>query len=267
MRYRLDIAYDGTDFHGWASQPDLRTVQGILEEWIGKVLRLDAPVSLTCAGRTDTGVHARGQVAHLDLPDDAPVDTLQRRLRRVLPTDIVVRSVRPAPDGFDARFSALWRRYVYRLDDSGSPDPLHRTTVVRSEPLDVDAMHDAAQLLIGLRDFAPFCKRRDGASTIRTLLEARCERREGLVECTIRADAFCHSMVRSLMGALTAVGTGRRDAAWLETTAARTTRANDVLVMPPHGLCLEEVAYPTDDALATRAREARSRRDEDAHES
>ena len=134
-RWRLDLAYDGTDFAGWARQPGLRTVQGELETWVTQVLRLPAPVALVCAGRTDTGVHARGQVAHVDLPAEAlPADgstgsgaTLTRRLHRVLPPDLVVRSVRPAPEGFDARFAALWRRYVYRLSDGGAPlDPLHR---------------------------------------------------------------------------------------------------------------------------------------------
>lgn len=261
-RFRLDIAYEGSGFHGWATQPDLRTVQGTLEEWIPKVLRLPHPTPLTCAGRTDTGVHARGQVAHVDLPTDTDAPTLQRRLRRVLPSDVVVTDVRPAPPGFDARFSAVWRRYIYRLDDSGTPDPLYRNMVVASAPLDVDAMHDAAQELVGLRDFAPFCKRREGATTIRTLLEVRCERVGPLVECTIRADAFCHSMVRSLMGAFTAVGSGRRDAAWLREVATLCERANAVQVMPAHGLCLEEVAYPADAELAARAEQARSRREE-----
>lgn len=267
-RLRLDLAYDGSGFHGWAAQPGLRTVQGVLEHWITTVLRLDAPAAVTCAGRTDAGVHARGQVAHVDLPaavDGDVAEVLARRLRRVLPEDVVVRAVRPAPPGFDARFAAIWRRYVYRLDDSAAPDPLLRSMIVRSVPLDVAAMHAAAQQLVGLRDFAPFCKRREGATTIRTLLEVRCERSgdaaRGVVACTIRADAFCHSMVRSLMGALTEVGSGRRDAAWLAGVAAQSSRANDVPVLPAHGLCLEEVAYPDDAALAARVAEARARRD------
>lgn len=260
MRWRLDIAYDGRDFAGWAAQPGLRTVQGTLEEWIPKVLRIPEPTPLTCAGRTDAGVHARGQVAHVDLPEDAAVDTLQRRLRRVLPGDVVVTAVRPAPPGFDARFAAIWRRYIYRLDDSGTPDPLVRGMVVATDPIDVAAMHDAAQQLLGLRDFAPFCKRREGATTLRTLLEVSCQRVGPIIECTIRADAFCHSMVRSLMGAFTAVGTGRRDAGWLAETAALPARAHGVQVMPAHGLCLEEVAYPPDEELDARVRTARARR-------
>lgn len=270
MRYRLDIAYDGSGFSGWARQPGLRTVQGTLEEWVAKVLRLEAPVPFTCAGRTDAGVHARGQVAHVDLPDDlvAPVrhgeidvaDALRRRLARALPDDVVVRAVTVAPAGFDARFSAVWRRYCYRIADAQAPDPLVRGTVVRwPDALDVDAMNAAAAELLGLRDFAAFCKRREGATTIRTLQELRAERLpDGTLATTVRADAFCHSMVRSLMGALTAVGSGRRDLVWLTATRDRTERSNDTRVMPAHGLVLEEVGYPDDAHLAARAAEARA---------
>lgn len=272
MRYRLDIAYDGAGFAGWATQPGLRTVQGTLEEWVTKVLRLGSPVALTCAGRTDAGVHARGQVAHLDLPDGyaAPVrhgegdvaPTLQRRLARALPDDVVVSRVGVAPDGFDARFSAVWRRYCYRIADARPPDPLTRGTVVAwPDALDVDAMNAAADQLLGLRDFAAFCKRRQGATTIRELQVLRTERgADGVLTTTVRADAFCHSMVRSLMGALTAVGSGRRDLAWLEATLAARVRSNDTRVMPAHGLVLEEVGYPADAELAQRAAAARATR-------
>ncbi|MFX4272282.1 tRNA pseudouridine synthase A [Propionibacteriaceae bacterium Y1685] len=279
-RLRLDVAYDGTDFTGWATQPGLRTVQGELERWITTVLRLPAPARLTCAGRTDAGVHARGQVAHLDLDptalprpqrrneDDHDVSTLlARRLARVLPGDLVVRSVATAPPGFDARFSAIWRRYVYRLWDADQgPDPLLRRHLAVTGPLDLDRINTAASGLIGLRDFAPFCKRRDGATTIRTLLELEAHRRTegdlpGLVELTVRADAFCHSMVRSLTGALVAVGTGQRSQDWLTAQAAHTVRANQVSVMPAAGLTLEEVGYPADHRLAERAGEARAVRE------
>lgn len=261
-RWRLDISYDGRDFSGWAAQPGLRTVQGVLEDWIPKVLRLPEPAPLTCAGRTDAGVHARGQVAHVDIPVERDPAHLLRRLGRVLPDDLVVRDVRVVPDTFDARFAAIWRRYIYRLDDSGTPDPLRRGAVVATGPLDVAAMNGAAPLLLGLRDFAPFCKRRDGATTIRTLLDLHADRTPaGLIEVTVRADAFCHSMVRSLMGALVAVGSGRRDAAWLERTAAEPARAGSVFVMPAHGLCLEEVGYPPPEEWAARSGQARSFRD------
>ncbi|WP_026928258.1 tRNA pseudouridine(38-40) synthase TruA [Granulicoccus phenolivorans] len=261
-RWRLDIAYDGRDFSGWAAQPGLRTVQGVLEEWIPRVLRLTEPTPLTCAGRTDAGVHARGQVAHLELPADRDPEHLRRRLARVLPDDLVVRAVTVVPDSFDARFAAIWRRYIYRLDDTGAPDPLRRGSVVATRPLDVAAMNEAATTLLGLRDFAPFCKRRDGATTIRTLLDLQAERvPSGLIEFTVRADAFCHSMVRSLMGAMVAVGSGRRDRAWLERTAAAPARAGSVFVMPAHGLCLEEVGYPPAQQWAERSARARSFRD------
>ncbi len=263
-RWRLDIAYDGTDFSGWARQPDRRTVQGVLEHRLGQVLRLPETPALTCAGRTDAGVHARGQVAHVDLPADAPVDTLPRRLRRVLPPDVVVTRVVPAPAGFDARFSAQWRRYVYRLaDEACVPDPLLRGHIapVRGV-LDLDALGAAGAELVGLRDFAAFCKPREGATTIRNLLECISTRRTafpgaGTVEVTVRADAFCHSMVRSLIGALVAVGTGRRDLAWLREVRDSPVRHPSVTVMPAAGLTLEEVGYPPDDALTDRAAAAR----------
>ncbi|QGF22708.1 tRNA pseudouridine(38-40) synthase TruA [Raineyella fluvialis] len=267
-RWRLDIAYDGASFSGWAAQPGRRTVQGELEHWIGQVLRLGSAATLTVAGRTDAGVHARGQVAHVDLPDDAPVDTLLRRLRRVLPADVVVRDVRPAPAGFDARFAAQWRRYVYRLADARSfADPLLRGHVARIRgTLDLAALDAAGRELLGLRDFAAFCKPREGATTIRTLLECSAARHDaaasdGTVEVTVRADAFCHSMVRSLIGALTAVATGQRDLDWLRGVRDATSRQSSILVMPAHGLTLEEVGYPADDELAARAERARAVRE------
>ena len=267
-RWRLDIAYDGANFSGWAAQPGRRTVQGELETWIPRVLRLGEPTPLTVAGRTDAGVHARGQVAHVDLPDDIDTSSMLRRLARVLNPDVVVRSIRPVPGEFDARFSALWRRYVYRLwDESSRPDPLTRFHVasVRGH-LDLDRLNMAGDSLLGLHDFAAFCKYREGATTIRTLLDCHAERLEdpcGTIEVTVRADAFCHSMVRSLIGALTAVASGRRGQHWLDEVAASTSRASSVLVMPARGLTLEEVGYPAEEDLAERAAQARSRRSHD----
>lgn len=267
-RWRMDIAYDGANFSGWAAQPDRRTVQGELETWIPRVLRLGEPTPLTVAGRTDAGVHARGQVAHVDLPDDIDTSSILRRLARVLNPDVVVRSIRPVPGEFDARFSALWRRYVYRLwDESSRPDPLTRFHVasVRGH-LDLDRLNMAGDSLLGLHDFAAFCKYREDATTIRTLLDCHAERLDdpcGTIEVTVRADAFCRSMVRSLIGALTAVASGRRDQHWLDEVAASTSRASSVLVMPACGLTLEEVGYPADEDLAERAARARSRRSHD----
>ncbi len=271
VRFRLDLAYDGTAFSGWAAQPGLRTVQGELETWIPRVLRLDTATPLTVAGRTDAGVHARGQVAHVDLPpsiedgrhgtvDTAPL--LFRRLARVLPEDIVVRSVRRAPEGFDARFGALWRRYCYRIwDAADQADPLLRHHVARvRHALDVTAMHDAGQVLLGLHDFGAFCKPREGATTIRTLADLTVTRAAGMIAVEVRADAFCHSMVRSLVGALVAIGEGSRSSAWLDGLVDRPVRAGDIHVMAPHGLTLEEVGYPPDADLPARVADARARR-------
>jgi len=264
-RFRLDLGYDGTAFHGWAAQDGLRTVQGELESWITRTLRLAEPASLVCAGRTDAGVHARGQVAHLDLETDDPGDvasTLERRLRRALPEDLVVYGVSVAPAGFDARFAAIWRRYAYRLAD-GPLDPLLRTTTTRvRSQVDVDLLNAAAAPLLGLHDFAAFCRAREGATTIRELQLLDAGRlRDGRVEIEVRADAFCHSMVRSLVGALVEVATGRRDAAWLAGLVDAGERSGEVPVMPPGGLVLEEVGYPADEELATRAQASRARRE------
>ncbi|KRC64748.1 pseudouridine synthase [Aeromicrobium sp. Root236] len=263
MRLRLDLSYDGTNFRGWAVQPGLRTVQGEVEAAIAMILRLPRSAQLTCAGRTDAGVHARGQVAHVDL-DDVDPGHLERRLRRLLPDDIVLRSLTVAPDGFDARFAALERRYAYRMFDGPTgPDPLTRTSVVRwPRRLDVDAMNAASERLLGHHDFASFCKKREGATTIRTLRELSTVRSGDNLETTVRADAFCHSMVRSLMGLLVAVGERRYEPEWTDEVLAKATRDARVMVMPPHGLVLEQVVYPDDAGLAARAAESRRRRDE-----
>jgi tRNA pseudouridine38-40 synthase len=262
VRLRLDLSYDGARFHGWAAQPGQRTVQGEVEAAVATVLGPETPVALTCAGRTDAGVHARGQVAHVDLDDAVDVELLARRLRSLLPDDIGLRALTPAPAGFDARFSALERRYVYRLCDRGPSDPLARGHVVHwPRELDVEAMNAAAPPLLGEHDFAAFCKKREGATTIRTLLALHSDRRDDRVlETTVRADAFCHSMVRSLMGTLVAVGEHRFAPDWAASVLASGIRDARVRVMPARGLVLEEVVYPPDDALAERASQARRRR-------
>jgi len=278
VRLRLDLAYDGTDFAGWALQPGLRTVQGVLEAALATVLRTDGPPRVTVAGRTDSGVHARGQVAHVDIPagllaasrgrTDRPVEeALLGRLGGVLPSDLVLHALTRAPDGFDARFSALGRRYTYRIcDDAARRDPLARAHVLwHRRALDVDAMAAAARPLVGRHDFASYCKPREGATTIRTLEAFAWSRPAdgpdaGLVVATVQADAFCHSMVRSLVGASLAGGEGRSGAGWPAELLARRRRDAGVHVVAARGLTLEEVGYPSDDQLAARAAQTRARR-------
>jgi tRNA pseudouridine38-40 synthase len=262
VRARIDLGYDGTDFAGWARQPGQRTVQGALEEALAVVLRVPAGAqvrpTVTVAGRTDAGVHARGQVAHGDfgaLPS-------ARWLNSTLPPDVRVHAVRPAPAGFDARFSALGRRYSYRICDSRTVDPLRRRdTLDWPRRLDDEAMNAAAEQLCGEHDFAAYCKRREGATTIRRLLRLRWERDPvGALVATVEADAFCHSMVRALVGALVAVGEGRKHSDWPAQVLAAGARDSGVLVVPAHGLCLEEVRYPPDAQLAARSEVTRRMR-------
>ncbi len=262
VRLRLDLAYNGTEFAGWAAQPGLRTVQQTVEDALAVGLRLTQPARLTVAGRTDAGVHARGQVAHVDVPDEAwgaATDSV-RSLAGLLPRDVRVRSVAPAPPGFDARFSALSRVYAYRVCDSTSgPDPVRRHEVLWvRRPVDVERMNDAAASLRGLHDFAAFCRRRPDASTIRTLLALDWARAaDGTVVATVEADAFCHSMVRALVGAMLAVGDGSRPVEWPGQVLAGGVRDSAVQVVGPQGLTLEVVRYPADDDLAARADETR----------
>lgn len=259
LRLRLNLSYDGSAFHGWASQPGLSTVQQTVQEALWRALALAQPPLLTVAGRTDAGVHARGQVAHLDVPADAwaaAARVAERRLARILPPTIRVSSIGPAPAGFDARFSALWRRYSYRVcDDPALADPLRRhDTLWYGRPLDLELMNEAALACLGEHDFAAFCRRREGATTIRTLLRLDWARTEpGVAVATVCADAFCHNMVRALSGALLSVGDGTRPPGWLRDVLAARQRDPAVRVAPPHPLCLEEVGYPPPADMAARA--------------
>ena len=288
VRLRIDLGYDGTEFSGWARQPGRRSVQGELEAALGTVLRLPEPPQLTVAGRTDAGVHARGQVAHVDVPlalimqigatasvggcaylhdheGSARLERLMRSLNGVLPREVRLRAVRFAPPGFDARFSALSRRYSYRVAD-GYLDPLRRhDTLAHPRVLDVDAMNAAALSLLGEHDFAAFCRPREGATTVRRLLAFDWLREDtgvdaGVVVARVEADAFCHSMVRALVGALLAVGEGRREIGWPASVLAAEVRDSAVMVVAAHGLTLEEVRYPDDAKLAERAITTRRRR-------
>ena len=257
MRVRLDIAYDGTDFSGWAVQPGLRTVCGVLQAGLSTVLR--TPVTLTVAGRTDAGVHAGGQVAHCDVAaavlPEVP-QRLVRRLARYLPADVRVRELRVVPPSFDARFSALRRHYVYRLTTAlHGAEPLRaRDTVAWPHPLDLPRMQEASTLLLGEHDFAAFCRRRAGASTVRGLQRLQWTAHPGdLVTVQVSADAFCHSMVRSVVGALLTVGEQRRDREWIAELLTLPARSSAVVVAPAHGLSLMAVDYPAEDELAARA--------------
>lgn len=273
MRLRIDLAYDGTGFRGWARQPGLRTVQGVVEEALSRVLGGQA--RLVVAGRTDAGVHATGQVAHLDLTDAqadrvlrsraGTVDALAHRVNGVLGAypDVWIHRTSVAPVGFDARFSPVWRRYEYRLaDDLARYDPLERarTTTVRGR-LDVESMDRAARSLIGLHDFAAYCKPRPEATTIRTLLGFSWQRDDkGVLIANVRADAFCHSMVRALVGACVAVGSGRLSVDEAATIRDEGERVSAVKVLAARGLTLVEVGYPEITELAGRADATRARR-------
>ena len=277
MRLRLDVAYDGTNFSGWTKQPGLRTVQGELETALATVFqRHGEPPTLTVAGRTDAGVHAVGQVAHLDLTrlqlaslderrGQSGAESLARRLNGIagLSSDVVVLASMLAPEGFDARFSAVWRRYEYRVGDASiARNPLLRGHVL-SYPavLDLEAMDAAARALLGLHDWATYCKPREGSTTIRTLQEFSWRRLDdGHLLAEVRADAFCHSMVRSLVGACLAVGEGKLSPTDVVLLRDAEERTSAFKVAPAKGLTLVEVGYPPDKELATRALQTRARR-------
>ncbi|WP_349269723.1 tRNA pseudouridine synthase A [Mycolicibacterium parafortuitum] len=266
VRLRLDVAYDGTDFAGWATQAGQRTVAGVIDEALSTVFR--TPVVTRAAGRTDSGVHATGQVAHVDVPADAlrhayprtvrpgeaEFGPLVRRLGRMLTEDVRVRGIARAAPGFDARFSALRRHYVYRLCTApyGAEPAEARFVTAWPRPLDVDAMAAAAHNLLGLHDFAAFCRHRAGATTIRELQRLDCVRDGDRISVHVSADAFCWNMVRSLVGALLAVGEGRRDAPWMSALLGCPRRSSDFAAAPARGLTLVGVDYPADEDLAAR---------------
>ncbi|RRD35690.1 tRNA pseudouridine synthase A [Leucobacter sp. OH2974_COT-288] len=333
IRIRLDIAYDGTDFKGWATQPGLRTVQQEIETALSTVLRRPAsePVQLTVGGRTDAGVHARGQVAHCDITaaefaalckDTSTPANRARRVNGVLQrqnaSDILIADITEVPAEFDARFGALWRRYEYRV---AGPvvDPLaRRFTATAKRTPQLELLQQAAAELVGLRDFGAFCKAREGATTIRNLTEfswraehnldprsgtapgtgasteagstatgASTEASAGTAGASsdaefsasagtaagtgaaaspvcvahIQADAFCHSMVRALIGACVAVATGRITLERLREIRDAAERSSEFTVMPAHGLSLEEIAYPASSELAARVAQTRARRE------
>jgi tRNA pseudouridine38-40 synthase len=241
-RMRLVVAYDGAPFSGFARQRDRRTVQGELEAALARLARRAVPT--VGAGRTDAGVHARGQVVHADVPPRLDPERVRRALNGGLGPAIVVREADWAPPGFDARQSARRRTYVYRVDDSGDPDPLVRGFVLAwPRPLDLPRMREAARPLLGAHDFAAFCRSRSGATTTRRLRSLGIRRLRGLVEVRLVADAFCWQMVRGIVGHLLLVGDGRRDPASTVTILHGGDRSRAGNIAPPHGLVLEAVSY------------------------
>ncbi|CAN2243785.1 tRNA pseudouridine(38-40) synthase TruA [Candidatus Planktophila versatilis] len=259
-RLRLDIAYDGTHFFGWATQPGHRTLQDLIEEAISRISQTN--IDSIVAGRTDAGVHATGQVIHVDVPDamfdrDLTYLDLRYKLNRILDEDVRIMNVSDAPQGFHARFSALRRYYSYKiLDNNDVIAPLSRHDVASwYRPLDADRMNEASALLLGHHDFAAFCKFKVGGTTIRTLEKYEWHRSdEGLLVADVVADAFCYSMVRNLVGAVVCVADGRQSPAWIAQLLANKERVSDSLVFPARGLTLYQVDYPNNDQLLERAK-------------
>ena len=259
-RLRLDIAYDGTHFFGWATQPGHRTLQDLIEEAISRISQTN--IDSIVAGRTDAGVHATGQVIHVDVPDamferELTYLDLRYKLNRILDEDVRIMNVSDAPQGFHARFSALRRYYSYKiLDNNDVIAPLSRHDVASwYRPLDSERMNEASALLLGHHDFAAFCKFKVGGTTIRTLEKYEWHRSEdGLLVADLVADAFCYSMGRNLVGAVVCVADGRQSPGWIAQLLANKERVSDSLVFPARGLTLYQVDYPNNDQLLERAK-------------
>lgn len=263
LRLRLDIAYDGTNFYGWAIQPEIRTVQASVEDALSLIAR--HRVETIVAGRTDAGVHATGQVIHVDVPETLSLDDLGYKLNRLLDQDIRVMAVAIAPPAFHARFSALRRYYSYQILDANKPvPPLARLDVVPwYRPLDIGTMNEASALLLGEHDFAAFCKFREGSTTIRTLEKFSWRRDDaGYLIAEVIADAFCYSMVRNLVGAVVSVADARFEPQWIRALLENRERVSDSMVFPARGLTLYQVDYPSDAQLLERAKVTFGRRDE-----
>lgn len=256
VRVRMTIAYDGTGFHGFAENRDVRTVGGELGRALETVLR--HPVDLIVAGRTDAGVHAWGNVVSFDAErDDVDLVAVQRHLNAMLGPAIVVRSAEVAVSGFDARRSALARRYRYTVLNRPVPDPfLARTAWHVEEPLDLSVLRLACDPIIGEHDFSSFCRvprRIPDASLVRRVYDARwVDLGDGLLRFDIGASSFCQQMVRALVGTMVPMGAGRRRAGEMAAILRGRDRGLADRVAPPHGLCLWEVVYPGDGATPPR---------------
>ncbi|MEX1209189.1 MAG: tRNA pseudouridine(38-40) synthase TruA [Acidimicrobiia bacterium] len=245
--YRIDLAYDGSGFHGYATNPGVRTVQEELDRALATVL--GSKVSTTVAGRTDAGVHASSQVVSFEAGEGLDTDRIGRSLNAMLGPEVVLRSVSVAPDGFDARFSAVSRTYRYFVDDRPAADPLRRHTVWHIEaPLDTEAMIAAAATFIGEHDFASFCRSDDGKTAVRRVTSAAWWREEdpgtrGLLVFEISANAFCHQMVRSLVALSVEIGRGKVPVSAIPQIFEARDRNAARGAAPPHGLVLWGVGY------------------------
>jgi len=250
VRVRLTVAYDGSGFHGFAANEGVRTVAGELADAIRRVLHLDEPIGLTCAGRTDKGVHALGQVVTFDVVDGTDVVELARRVNRIVGPQIAVRDPLVVPDTFDARFSAVSRTYRYVIWNRPEPDPFRAGRAWHvAAPLDLAVLRLACDPFIGEHDFSAFCRaatRTDGTPAPlrrRVLTAAWATGAPGELVFTITATSFCHQMVRSIVGTMVEVGLGRRSAGELVRVIASGDRANAGRLAPSEGLYLAEVAY------------------------
>jgi tRNA pseudouridine38-40 synthase len=264
LRLKIKLAYDGTNFSGWAKQPDRRTVQEEFEKAFATIVRHQCESIV--AGRTDAGVHATAQIIHVDVPENTDLADLAYRLNRLLDTDLRVLEIEVAPEGFHARFSALRRHYQYQIVDANKAiNPLDRYDRASwYRPLDLARLNEASALLLGEHDFAAFCKYREGATTIRTLETFQWERKEdGLLVAQVVADAFCYSMVRNLVGSAVCVAEGRFEPSWIAEMLANRERISDSMVFPAEGLTLVQVDYPNNAQLLARAALTISRRGED----
>ena len=266
LRLRIDLAYDGTNFSGWGKQPDRRTVQEEVEKALTTATQ--SKIETIVAGRTDAGVHATGQVIHVDVPDTLNLDDLSYKLNRMLDTDVRVMKVAVVNGPFNARFSALRRHYTYKiLDGNQTISPLDRLDVASwYRVLDVDLMNQASALMLGSHDFAAYCKFREGSTTVRNLQRFEWRRDSaGFLIGDVVADSFCYSMVRNLVGAVVCVADGRFGPEWIEQTLANKVRISDSLVFPACGLTLRQVDYPTDDQLLEQAKVMIGKRDNGSH--
>jgi tRNA pseudouridine38-40 synthase len=265
LRLRIDLAYDGTNFSGWGKQPDRRTVQEEVEKALTTATQ--SKIESIVAGRTDAGVHATGQVIHVDVPESINLDEIAYKLNRILDEDIRIIQVSIAPEAFHARFSALRRSYIYKILDKNLPvPPINRFDIASwYRPLEVDSLNEASALVLGHHDFAAFCKFREGGTTIRTLEKFQWERQGDLLVASVVADAFCYSMVRNLVGAAVCVADGRKESSWMGELLANKERVSDSLVFPARGLTLSSVEYPTNDQLLERAKVTIGKRGNGSH--